>query len=348
MRFKFNLVIYLLLMNILNVKAGYNDIFWKPSSGGVAPSVVISPFASDKYTTDITVTPLNKDQTMLASDSECVDFPPVSGGVTNELTQWLMIPNKGVSPGGINYTINMTEGLVNAYPSPQLGTPSGFTLVSYSKIVKNESASVSCFNKGTWAVVRIPSASPLRGVLTLDPRHARPGHYSFPIEMIWALGENKFFSGTPGTLWQRAGAMMSGFPRVNPIVTFDVVSKCDVSTKDILLHHGTISLESNNSTYRSGSADLTITCTRSSPLVYVKITGVDPVSGKTANYTQCGKGGDCRITFDARGSHDAFNQRFTVSDGSPLNLNIKSDYIPSSTPQAGHFTGSAILTITII
>lgn len=88
--------------------------------------------------------------------------------------------------------------------------------------------------------------------------------------------------------------------------------------------------------------NLNVTCTPGTSLS-VKLLGTQKVSGKTDNYTQCGTGGMCELTFD-NGKYDE-----TMTIDNSKTLSIKSTYRLNdiAKPVAESFEGSGVLQVLV-
>lgn len=88
--------------------------------------------------------------------------------------------------------------------------------------------------------------------------------------------------------------------------------------------------------------NLNVTCTPGTSLS-VKLLGTQKVSGKTDNYTQCGTGGVCELTFD-NGKYDE-----TMTIDNSKTLSIKSTYRLNdiTKPVAESFEGSGVLQVLV-
>lgn len=321
--------------------AGYNNIIWGQVSS-LKPEISIAPFGKDKYVSAVTVTPISGTVSMKVIEAECVDFERATEKMT---TQWIMFPAKG-EYGGLKWSLKMNyAGAGGPYSGSQLGGSANDTLVPFSQ-TKLPASDKACFyagNQFTWATKPL---GVLTGTLTLDSAKATPGEYHFTIPFRWVIEENKY-SGNPGYLWQRMGGILGKEPVMQMPVSFKLISKCNFNTNDITLKHGDIILDSKRKSYPSDKYSLNIACENDNTSVKVELIGSAPVAGQTRNYTSCGKGGSCQLTFDANGKDDLYSETFSINK-TTTTVKVKSSYIPNAKPVAGTFEGSAILRITIL
>ncbi|MBK4724974.1 hypothetical protein [Pantoea agglomerans] len=320
--------------------AGYNHIVWVHSS--LKPEISIAPFGNDKYVSDLTVTPVSGHVSMKALDAECVDFELATKKMT---TQWIMFPSKGEYKG-LKWSLKMNSaGAGGPYSGSELGGSANDMLVPFSQVTV-PAADTDCFHTGQQYAWTTRPEGVVTGSLILDPAMATPGEYNFNIPLVWAIEENKY-SGSYIPMWHYMGALLGKEPKMQVPVSFTLKSKCVFNTNDITLKHGDISLDAATKIYPSDIYSLDISCARDNVSVKVELIGSAPVSGKTSNYTSCGKGGDCRLTFDANGKVDLYSETLSINKTTAI-VNVKSSYIPNAKPVAGKFEGSAILRITIL
>ncbi|CAD5756981.1 Uncharacterised protein [Escherichia coli] len=71
----------------------------------------------------------------------------------------------------------------------------------------------------------------------------------------------------------------------------------------------------------------------------MKFIGSQKVSGKTDNYTQCGGGGICELTFD-NAKHD---ETMTIDNSKTLSIKTTYHLNDITKPEAEYFEGSGVL-----
>lgn len=321
--------------------AGYNNIVWGQNSS-LKPELSIAPFGNGKYVSDVTITPISGTVSMTVIDAECVDFKLATQKMT---TQWILFPSTGEYKG-LKWNLKMNSaGAGGPYSGSELGGSATDTVVPFSQVTVPASDK-SCFyvgDKFSW--VTRPQGV-VTGSLILDSKQAKPGEYNFNIPVKWVIEENKY-SGSYGFIRTRMAALLSKEPEIQLPVSFKLMSKCNFNTNDITLKHGDIILDSTRKSYPSDNYSLDIACERDNVSVEVELIGSTPVAGKTRNYTSCGKGGNCQLTFDANGNVDRYNETLNINK-TTVTVNVKSTYMPNINPVAGKFEGSGVLRITIL
>lgn len=170
----------------------------------------------------------------------------------------------------------------------------------------------------------------------VDRRTAIPGNYVVSVPFRYLYEELKgYINGWPS--YDRMGQLIAHSPVTEFKVNISVRSKCDFNASPINLSHGTMSGQSADGN-QTLPYNLNVTCTPGTSLS-VKLLGTQKVSGKTDNYTQCGTGGVCELTFD-NGKYDE-----TITIDNSKTLSIKSTYRLNdiTKPVAESFEGSGIL-----
>lgn len=185
-----------------------------------------------------------------------------------------------------------------------------------------------------------PNFSEFELDIGIERKTAIPGQYVINLPYKYAYEENKQFP--------------SGAPSINKIVSLldhayesyiplniKVVSMCSFNTSPINLSHGTMTGR-NADGNQTKPYNLNVACTPGTSLS-VKLLGTQKVSGKTDNYTQCGTGGMCELTFD-NGKYDE-----TMTIDNSKTLSIKSTYRLNdiAKPVAESFEGSGVLQVLV-
>lgn len=322
--------------------AGYNNIVWV-GKAGTKPQIQLDELDNDKFYSDVTVSPVSSQTSMTAIDATCVDFTNVTKKMT---TQWIVYPSKG-NYQGLSWSLTMNSaGAGGPYRGPELGGSPDDMLVPFSQVTESSSNSGGCFYAGEEYSWSIPSEGVLTGSLTVSSTQADPGVYHFNIPIVWAVEENKY-SGSYGNIWKRMGIILKKALKMSIPVTYTNRVKCVFDTSDITLNHGDIEVKPAVFEYFSNVYPLNITCENDNAYVNVELIGSTPVSGKTRNYTSCGKGSSCRLTFDVDGKKLRYNETLNINKSS-MTVNVKSTYMPDRNPVAGKFEGSGIIRITIL
>ncbi|HAJ7149576.1 TPA: hypothetical protein HNO21_19500 [Escherichia coli] len=174
----------------------------------------------------------------------------------------------------------------------------------------------------------------------VDRRTAIPGNYTVSIPFRYLYEELKgYINGWP--TYERMAQLMANSPSTEFKVNLSVRSKCDFNASPINLSHGTM-IGRDADGNQTKPYNLNVTCTPGTSLS-VKLLGTQKVSGKTDNYTQCGTGGMCELTFD-NGKYDE-----TMTVDSSKTLSIKSTYRLNdiAKPVAESFEGSGVLQVLV-
>lgn len=326
--------------------AEYSNMLWVGRTPSVAPKMIINGFEGNSLVSTVTINPPSGSIPMTVVDSDCVSYTGV--GEEKSATQWIMSPNSGVN-NGIKWSLVLNTGSIIAgpYKGSQLGASDNYSVVAFSQVTA-PSEDIGCYSIGTQYQVRTDAKGSLTGTLTLNMENAIPGVYNFTIPLFWGIEENKYTGKDFGILIRkRIGASLVKAGGYTTPISFTVTPKCSFNTSDILLKHGDVILKSGTASYPSNIYPLDIKCTYDKTAVKVDLLGATSVAGKTRNYTPCGSGGSCRLTFDTDGMVDRYNETLTVNKNTTKTLKLKSAYIPNEKPVAGKFEGSAILRITL-
>ncbi|GCP46317.1 hypothetical protein HmCmsJML095_03440 [Escherichia coli] len=181
------------------------------------------------------------------------------------------------------------------------------------------------------------------GYLEIERGSAKPGNYELSIPVRIGIETNIYTTSKTelGNPWVNIPSKQLQFPVNNIKVSVVVTSKCNFNTSPINLSHGTM-IGRNADGNQTSPYNLNVTCTPGTSLS-VKLLGTQKVSGKTDNYTQCGTGGMCELTFD-NGKYDE-----TMIIDNSKTLSIKSTYRLNdiAKPVAESFEGSGVLQVLV-
>ncbi|BET81262.1 Fimbrial protein [Edwardsiella anguillarum] len=188
----------------------------------------------------------------------------------------------------------------------------------------------------------VPPSVRLQIGLTINRNTATPGRYVVSLPFGYAYEENKGYPDGAPKGFDLTNLLDRIFnTRIGSVpVIIDVVSRCNFQTSDIQLNHGQMTPASSEGNI-TRPYNLNVSCS-SGTSVSVSIVGANPVSGRTENFTRCGNGGSCEITFNGG------RYRETMQISGSTNLAITSTYHPNQgTPIEGAFSGSAVLSILV-
>ncbi|VEW03684.1 spore coat protein U domain-containing protein [Escherichia coli] len=341
MKYKFPLIGFVFLSASFGASAktdilgAYENFLWVPavpaSSSNSSPLII-----TDTGVSTVSVT-FPKISHWRAISSSC--YGQWEGMKQGNYRYWLQYKEGWHESNGLRYRISSSRGWEAALSTP---VPGIITLVSPNKYKEQEMS--FC-----WVVGEDPEFTPSDDIpaplffaeIEVDRRNAIPGVYNIKFPYWWAYEENKG-SGFEGTIaWKGFGfAMQRELPSYIDIPV-TVVSKCHFNTSPINLSHGTMTGRNADGNPTS-PYNLNVTCTPGTSLS-VKLLGTQKVSGKTDNYTQCGIGGMCELTFD-NGKYDE-----TMRIDNSKMLSIKSTYRLNdiSKPVAESFEGSGVLQVLV-
>lgn len=182
-----------------------------------------------------------------------------------------------------------------------------------------------------------------KGYLEIERGSAIPGNYELSIPVRVGIETNIYTTSKTelGNPWVNIPNAQLQLPANNIKVSVNVTSKCALDVQPINLSHGTMTGR-NADGNQTKPYNLNVTCTPGTSLS-VKLLGTQKVSGKTDNYTQCGTGGMCELTFD-NGKYDE-----TMTVDSSKTLSIKSTYRLNdiAKPVAESFEGSGVLQVLV-
>ncbi|HIB1617183.1 TPA: spore coat protein U domain-containing protein [Salmonella enterica subsp. enterica serovar Muenchen] len=250
---------------------------------------------------------------------------------------WLQYRNGWQNADGLRYRFRDIKNWNISHSTPVSGVITMVSPINY----KNQQIS-TCWELGdnVGFITDIP-APIFRAVIELDRSVAVPGMYNLKIPYWWAYEENKASGDDASVPWRNFGIMMNKEEPSYITLPVTVISKCSFNSSPINLSHGAMSgIYANGSQTRT--YQLNISC-NSGTSVSIKLLGSNPVSGKSRNYTRCGFGGVCELTFNDGKYDEVMN-----IDGSKV-LSIKSTYYFNdlSNIVAEKFEGSGILQVLI-
>lgn len=261
--------------------------------------------------------------------------PTIESEWLNGWTSWLMKIPKQISSSGLNV-------FVENLSLEEFASNSSFIIGRTPK--QNDSwpayeTSSGCPTYDTilpWS----PNYQEFSINLKVERGSAIPGKYNIKIPLKYAYEENKQFPSGAPSVGQLVSILEGSNESYIPL-NLTVVSKCNFNTSPINLSHGTMTGQ-NADGNQTSPYNLNVTCTPGTSLS-VKLLGTQKVSGKTDNYTQCGTGGMCELTFD-NGKYDE-----TMTIDNSKTLSIKSTYRLNdiTKPVAESFEGSGVLQVLV-
>lgn len=252
---------------------------------------------------------------------------------------WILIPSGWITDpvSQLRYRI-----LSNGELNPELSI-SGFESRALDKVELSNATSQSAFYVGYINYDVLWDEKAWTGELEIDRGSAVPGEFLLNIPVRLGIETNIYTKGEDELNPPRGNIPLTQlqYPANNIHVRMRVVSKCSFDSSLINLSHGVMSgLDANGN--QTKPYNLNISCTPGTSLS-VKFIGAHKIVGKTDNYTQCGDGGMCELTFD-NGKHDE-----TMIIDNTKKLSIKSTYHLNDPKKviAGNFEGSAVLSILV-
>ncbi|ECF1965629.1 TPA_asm: hypothetical protein G2179_19025 [Salmonella enterica subsp. enterica serovar Give] len=254
---------------------------------------------------------------------------------TQDKTAWLIVP-KQVKVNGIQIIVDVLNN--NGWFEPNQRFPSGYT----GKITQKTERTLleTCWTEGDRQLVTFYWRD-ATVKLTIPRQKILPGSYSVLVPYYYGHEENKFTDEPAPAYDIPAKIISSGNTKGNFSVTINVTSKCNLDTSPVNLSHGLMAGRGADGN-QTKSYNLNVTCTPGTSLS-VKLLGSQKVSGKTDNYTKCGTGGMCELTFD----NGKYNETMTVNNNKTLS--IKSTYRLNdiTKPVAESFEGSGVLQVQV-
>jgi len=330
---------FLLSLFLVVNKAGaitedYQNFLWEPydkSAITYADEVIIDDSASS----NISITfPNSGSWRVLASSCN----GSWTGKRKSNYRYWLQYKNEWIKDSsGLVYKLEDLSGWDVSYSDP---VPGYVTVVSVNTY--GEHTMSTCWPVGFVAKFYPGIAIPhFKAKIIVERSAAYPGKYNLKVPFWWGYEENKGEGDTSFIGWRQFGFILAQQQPSYVDVPVTITSKCNFNTSPINLSHGIMSgRESDGS--QTKPYNLNVTCTPGTSLS-VKLLGTQKVSGKTDNYTQCGTGGMCELTFD-NGKYDE-----TMTIDNSKTLSIKSTYRLNdiAKPVAESFEGSGVLQVLV-
>ncbi|MEE7414960.1 spore coat protein U domain-containing protein [Escherichia marmotae] len=316
------------------VTENYQNFLWEPSNKSAvtqASEVVID----DKGSSSISISfPDATSWRVLASSCN----GSWSGEQDSNYRYWLQYKNEWTKdPSGLSYKLEDVSNWDVSYSEPVPGYTTVVSVNTYGKHKMDKCYPVGfvySFRPG----ILIPT---FNAKLVLERASAYPGKYNIQVPFWWGYEENKGSGNTSFMGWHKFGYVLAQQAPSYVNVPVTVTSKCNFNTSPINLSHGTMTGR-NADGNQTKPYNLNVTCTPGTSLS-VKLLGTQKVSGKTDNYTQCGTGGACELTFD-NGKYDE-----TMTIDNSKTLSIKSTYRLNdiTKPVAESFEGNGILQVLV-
>ncbi|ELC5340102.1 hypothetical protein RJL32_003854 [Salmonella enterica] len=263
-----------------------------------------------------------------------------TGFVSGNKTNWVLLP-KEYTHSGLRFTIS-NIGSPWMKPTSNAPVPSGYS-AWISQVGGFKWYLGDCYPPGfrhsdievTWR--------DLPFTLNIKRSSVKPGYYKLQIPFYYGFEENKSTTNdNDGGVAKNAPFLIKQLtsPLYIP-VEVDIRSKCNFNTSSINLSHGTM-VGRDADGNQTKPYNLNISCSTGTSLS-IKLIGTQNVSGKTNNYTRCGSGGMCELTFD-NGKYDE-----TISIDNNKILSIISTYRLNdiTKPVAESFEGSGVLQVLV-
>ena len=328
--------VFFLLCYIGEGKASYRHFLWSLSNPVTFP---VLEFEYDDYSTEKSVMTNNGMNGLHPGKviySKCSGTEAVKGQVK---TSWFMIPGK-YNVNGIDVEINISD--YNGWVTPSVSTPAEYV----TKVIQRGWTADNwgdCLPVGTYHPNVVFYFSPARIQVKIPKQKISPGSYLIDIPYYYAFEENKASCSSCVAPANNIPfeILNGGGYKGNLPIKINVRSKCSINSSLINLSHGTMAGR-NADGNQTKPYNLNVTCTPGTSLS-VKLLGTQKVSGKTDNYTQCGIGGECELTFD-NGKYDE-----TMTIDNSKTLSIKSTYRLNdiTKPVAESFEGSGVLQVLV-
>lgn len=323
----------------------YQNFFWHPVSALSVDSVsegVVDDYVA--YAHASLTFPGNGVYRVIAR--QCLNDDILSN-VKGGSTYWIQY-KEGIQEDnktGLQFKLSLEEGNGWMFPTNGSSLNGWATRISQALNYNFSGPFQKCWEIGEVTGVEMASSLNRNARFKIEiPRgKAVPGHYVLEAPFKWMFEENKINNYAPHSPlhWQAAQILQSqGISSVLKIPV-TVVSKCNFNTSPINLSHGTMTGR-NADGNQTSPYNLNVTCTPGTSLS-VKLLGTQKVSGKTDNYTQCGTGGMCELTFD----NGKYDETMTVDNSKTLS--IKSTYRLNdiTKPVAESFEGSGVLQVLV-
>ncbi|MGR5309827.1 hypothetical protein ACPV34_07455 [Photobacterium damselae] len=342
---KWKIIILSIFFSInIHAKEAWRDILWTlPSPPKPAPIVlniddgfseataVISGFSGSFHGRTIAM--------------ECVGSHPF-GYVKGDKTQWLLVPEEFSQKNAPK--LELVPEISGEWMTPlsTIPVPKGYKAI-LAKPARDPWILGPCYGTGYNHPDVVTNWVDANLKVIASRNRAYPGTYKYRIPIYYVFEEQKSVSGsTPGSsIAPNVPNLMLSMGQVIYLdVTLIVTSKCtiDPGVTNFTLSHGRMT-PSEAVGNKSKPYNMRLLCTGGSQDVSVSLIGADPVTGETKNYTTCGVGGNCELTFGS----GKYEDKLTVNGSS--DITIQSTYHPKSSGIIeGIFTGSAVLEILVI
>lgn len=328
------LFLFFISNEVLSTESDYQNFLWTPAS----PSSISNATAvtiDDSAVSQVSITfPQISSWKVLATSCK----GHWDGLQKGNYRYWLQykVGWQKVS-GGLVYRFRDTSNWDIALSTP---VPGVNTMVSTN--IYREQGMSSCWQLGE--VVNFTPSVPIplfRVGIELQRSTAFPGRYTIRVPYWWGYEENKATGYDETVAWRKFGIVMQKEAPSYIDIPVVVTSKCKFNASPINLSHGSLpgrAADGNQTT----PYNLNVTCASGTSLS-VKLIGSQKVSGKTGNYTQCGSGGMCELTFD----NGKYNETMTIYNSKTLS--IKSTYRLNdiTKPVAESFEGSGVLQVLV-
>lgn len=316
------------------VSEDYQNFLWGPANASAttnADEIVIDDSASS----NVSVTFPETESWRILSSSCNGSW---TGKRPSNYRYWLQYRNGwSKDPSGLTYRLNDVSGWDISYSEP---VPGYTTVVSVNTY--GEHAMSQCWPVGGVAYFRPGIAIPVfRAKIAVERSSAYPGKYNLQVPFWWGYEENKGGGNTSFVGWRQFGFVLAQQQPSYINIPVTITSKCNFDISPINLSHGTMTGR-NADGNQTKPYNLNVTCSPGTSLS-VKLLGTQKISGKTDNYTKCGTGGMCELTFD-NGKYDE-----TMTIDNSKTLSIKSTYRLSdiAKPVAESFEGSGVLQVLV-
>lgn len=250
-------------------------------------------------------------------------------------TSWLLIPREFVFQGQrIRVSIDVYNGWRTPTSSIQL--PAGYDV----KIVQNiiDSRLEICWQIGGTVNTELYWEN-AQLTFTVSKQGFPPGDYKIPISFYYGYEEHKYSGATVAPIAQLAYILLQHGRKDWFDLDVAVRSRCHLNNYGpVSLSHGRMTSDEANGN-KTSPARVSVTCDYNAP-VKVELIGNQRVAGRTKNFTRCGSGGTCELTFNG-GEYDK-----TYNTTGNLDIDVISTFHPNPGPAIeGVFSGSGVLKV---
>lgn len=253
---------------------------------------------------------------------------------TQDKTGWLILPEQVKVNGVIIKTTILSD---NGWYTPGISV-SGYVIKIIQKKVSTPLG--PCWTVGeTLPVDFFWQNAKVR--ITVPKQKLLPGDYKLTIPYYYGYEENKYIGNSAPYLDVPHKIISMGNTRGDIDLTIHVASKCNFNATQISLSHGSM-IGQNADGNQTKPYNLNMRCDPGTSLS-VKLVGTQKVSGKTDNYTQCGTGGMCELTFD----NGKYDEIMTVDNSKTLSIKSTYHLNDFTKPVAESFEGSGVLQVLI-